>query len=79
MLTAVYVDNFYGAHHLGHAHNIEIHRVTTVNAFRNGLSIISAQNLLVSNCSFLNTSGTPPMGACATNWAPISQCVRASG
>ena len=58
--NAVYVDNYYDRH-LGHAHNIEIHRVTTTNAYRNGLSIISAKNLLVSNCSFLNTSGTPPM------------------
>ena len=57
----LYVDNYYGARHLGHAHNIEVHRVTTINAFRNGLSIISAKNLLISNCSFLNTSGTPPM------------------
>lgn len=57
----MYVDNWYGAYHLGHAYNVEIHRVTTVNAYRNGLSIISAKNLLVSNCSFLNTSGTPPM------------------
>ena len=57
----VYVDNNYGARGDTYANDIELLRITTRNAFRNGLSIISARNLRVSNCSFLNTSGTPPM------------------
>jgi hypothetical protein len=29
---------------------------------RQGMSVISARNLVISNCSFTNTSGTPPSG-----------------
>jgi polygalacturonase len=36
-----------------------VHNVTTDGAYRNGLSIISAENLLVDNCSFLNTGHFP--------------------
>ncbi len=56
----VYIDNDYSSRDT-YANDIELLRICTQNAFRNGLSIISARNLRVSNCSFLNTSGTPPM------------------
>ena len=40
--------------------SVELRDVTTDGAYRNGLSIISARQLLVIGCRFLNTSGTPP-------------------
>jgi hypothetical protein len=39
---------------------IVLNDVTTDGAWRNGLSVISANGLTVANCSFLNTNGTAP-------------------
>ena len=40
--------------------NIQLLRVVTLSAYRNGLSITSARDVVVSDCRFLNTSGTAP-------------------
>ena len=40
--------------------DVELLRVTTVRAYRNGLSVTNARDVVVRDCSFLNTSGTPP-------------------
>ena len=56
----MYIDNDYSKRDY-FAADIELVRVATVNAYRNGLSIISARNLSITNCSFVKTSGTPPM------------------
>ena len=43
-----------------YSENIVIKDVTCDNNLRQGMSVISAQNLLVSQCRFTNTSGTGP-------------------
>jgi Ca2+-binding RTX toxin-like protein len=45
---------------LNYSANGLIDNVTAINNRRNGLSIISAQNLLVTNSKFINTSGENP-------------------
>ena len=40
--------------------NVEIRDCICDNNYRQGLSIISVENLLVENCVFKNTNGTPP-------------------
>ena len=40
--------------------NVEIRNVTTDGAYRNGLSLISASNVLVTGSRFLRTAGTAP-------------------
>jgi hypothetical protein len=42
------------------SYTIEVRDVTTDGAYRNGLSLISGGNVLVSGCRFLRTAGTPP-------------------
>lgn len=42
------------------ARDVELLRVTVRNAYRNALSITNAGDVLVRDCRFLNTSGTPP-------------------
>jgi predicted amidohydrolase len=42
--------------------DVALLRVTTRNAYRNGLSITNARDVVVRDCQFLNTSGTPPVG-----------------
>ena len=44
----------------GPATDVELLRVVSRNAYRNGLSITGARDVVVLSCSFLNTSGTPP-------------------
>jgi hypothetical protein len=44
----------------GPATDVELLRVVSRNAYRNGLSITGARDVVVQSCSFLNTSGTPP-------------------
>ena len=44
----------------GPATDVELLRVVSRNAYRNGLSITGARDVVVRSCSFLNTSGTPP-------------------
>ncbi len=41
--------------------NVLIRDVVSDNNNRQGMSVISAENFLVENCVFSNTSGTPPM------------------
>jgi hypothetical protein len=43
------------------AAGVALDDVHTVSAFRNGLSLTGVANLTVQSCSFVNTSGTPPM------------------
>eukprot|EP01052_Picozoa_sp_SAG31_P021849 SAG31_NODE_1710_length_7473_cov_3.782072_1_plen_278_part_00 len=43
----------------GPATDVELLRVVSRNAYRNGLSITGARDVVVRSCSFLNTSGTP--------------------
>lgn len=43
-----------------HSRGVELRDVTTDGAYRNGLSIISAENMLVAGCRFLRTAGTAP-------------------
>lgn len=40
--------------------NVLLQGVVTDGAYRNGLSLISGQNILVENCQFLRTGGTAP-------------------
>jgi polygalacturonase len=40
--------------------NVVIDSVTSLDHYRQGISVISAENLLVKNCKFNNTQGTPP-------------------
>ena len=42
-------------------HNIEIIDVVCDSNHRQGISVISVENLLIERCSFLNTAGTDPM------------------
>ena len=51
---------------------IVLHGVTTDGAWRNGLSVISADGLTVSNCSFTNTNGTAPQ--CGAHRAAVTSC-----
>jgi len=70
-----------------YSENIVIQDVTCDNNRRNGLSIISAQNLLVSHCNFTNTNGTDPQDGIdiepnwSTDWLVnirIEDCVTAN-
>jgi hypothetical protein len=54
---SVYIGGSIGG---GPSTDVELLRVTTRNAYRNGLSITSARDVVVRSCRFLNTSGTPP-------------------
>lgn len=40
--------------------DVELLRVTTLGAYRNGLSIVNGRDVVVRDSHFLNTSGTPP-------------------
>lgn len=42
------------------AENVRLDRVTCDRNFRQGMSVISASNLVVTGCVFSNTRGTPP-------------------
>jgi len=44
----------------GYNDNVTIQDVVFENNYRQGISVISAQNLLIQNCVFNNTSGTGP-------------------
>lgn len=46
--------------HRAWCENIEIRDVVCDNNYRQGISIISARNLLIENCIFRNTGGTAP-------------------
>ncbi len=55
-------DGFYvdGGGELGWCDDITFRNCVSHDNHRQGLSVISAQNLLVENCEFSGTSGTPP-------------------
>ena len=57
--------------------NILIAGATTSHAWRNGLSVISAVNLTVAGCSFLDTNGTNPQ--CGIDLEPDSPKHRLRG
>lgn len=46
--------------YLARVHDARIENVDCLDHHRQGMSIISARNLLVRNCSFCDTKGTPP-------------------
>lgn len=46
--------------YLYRATNVEVRDVVTDSAYRNGLSVISASDVVVAGCRFLYTSGTAP-------------------
>ena len=52
---------YLGASPNGACENVTIRGVTTVGNLRQGLSVISAENLLVENCTFETTCGLAPM------------------
>jgi hypothetical protein len=43
-----------------YSQDVTIKNVTINNAYRNGISVISVKNLLVDNCTIVNTAGTLP-------------------
>ena len=43
-----------------YSQNVTIENVTINNAYRNGISVISVNGLLVDNCTIVNTAGTNP-------------------
>jgi len=43
-----------------YSQGVTIENVTINNAYRNGISVISVKNLLVDNCTIVNTAGTLP-------------------
>ena len=43
-----------------YSQGVTIKNVTVNNAYRNGISVISAKNLLIDNCTIVNTAGTLP-------------------
>ncbi|MCY4403216.1 MAG: right-handed parallel beta-helix repeat-containing protein [Candidatus Poribacteria bacterium] len=53
----IYVD---GGKSLRHSENVYLRDITCENHYRQGISVISAENLIVDNCTFSNTWGTPP-------------------
>ena len=52
---------YLGASPNGACENVTIRGVTAIGNLRQGISVISAENLLVENCLFENTCGLPPM------------------
>ena len=44
----------------GHVTNITIRKLHAIDGYRQGMSLISATNLLVEDCTFAGTKGTPP-------------------
>ncbi len=53
----IYVD---GSKELRHSENVFLRDIVCENHYRQGISVISAENLIVENCTFSNTWGTPP-------------------
>lgn len=53
----IYVD---GGKELRYSENVYLRDITCENHYRQGISVISAENLIVENCTFSNTWGTPP-------------------
>ncbi|WP_243303378.1 right-handed parallel beta-helix repeat-containing protein [Geothrix oryzisoli] len=51
-----------GSERGGPNQNIHIYFINCNDNYRQGVSVISAMNLLIENCVFLNTNGTDPMG-----------------
>ena len=43
-----------------YSQDVTIENCTINNAYRNGISVISVKNLLVDNCTIVNTAGTDP-------------------
>ncbi len=52
--------------------NVLIDNVVCDNHHRQGISVISAENLTIRNSKFINTSGTPP--ACGIDFEPNHAC-----
>ena len=48
--------------------NVHIKDVTCDKNYRQGISVITAENLLIEDCLLINTSGTPPM--CGIDFEP---------
>ena len=61
----IYVGAFNG---LGGCKNVLIDNVICDNHHRQGISIIGAENMIIRNSRFINTSGTPP--ACGIDFEP---------
>lgn len=60
-ITATGGDGLYlGASHEGYNDNVLVEKMNFDNNYRQGISIISAQNFTVRDCWFTNTKGTPP-------------------
>ncbi|MAT15478.1 MAG: hypothetical protein CMJ46_09440 [Planctomyces sp.] len=53
----IYVD---GGSNINYCDNVTIRNCVCLDHHRQGMSVISAQNLLVENCMFAETGGTPP-------------------
>lgn len=51
---------YLGASHEGYNDKVLVENMDFDNNYRQGISIISAQNFTVRNCRFTNTKGTPP-------------------
>lgn len=56
----IYIGRGIGANSLSKSDNIYIKDVVCDQNYRQGISIISASNLLIESCTFQNTEGTPP-------------------
>jgi hypothetical protein len=56
----IYVGTGLGENKNGYCRNIHIRDVVCDNNFRQGISVISVENLLLENSALLNTNGTPP-------------------
>lgn len=51
---------YIGAGHYGYCSNVVVRNVTVDGHFRQGMSVISVDDMLIENCRFVNTKGTPP-------------------
>ena len=51
---------YFGAGHYGFCSNVVVRNVTVDGHFRQAMSVISVDDMLVENCRFVNTKGTPP-------------------
>lgn len=49
-----------GSKELTYSENVHLRDIVCENHYRQGISVISAENLIVENCTFSNTWGTPP-------------------
>ena len=56
----IYLGNDWKNKGISYCRNIRIENLVVAEQHRQGISVISAEDLLIRNCSFNNTSGTPP-------------------